>query len=648
MYEFIKKGYKQIPAYLYLFVMCSVFLFYWDDYYFNITETRYKFFRIATITLIVLYVVIGLVSIVLKLKEKENIGLWFKVCIKKVYGTLNLADMALLLFLVVSYVSLFLSSEYHYQIWHGNVARYMGVEFYTLITIAYFLISRNIYKVKPVILCFGFAVSLVSILTILNFFNIDPFGFYINLKHSSAIIFLSTIGNINFLSSLLCLAYPITAFLYITCTNKSERIFYLICSVLSFIGIVLASSDSGFLGCGFALFLILVIVCKNMQRLLSFFLLLLASLAGGKAIVMLVTMFPNDVHTLDTISRLVCDGVTSWALLIIVIVILMLLTSFKDVIAPKLSKLPLRKLLISAFFLVIVFVIGVIVYFTCVDTERDLGSMANYLRFDSHWGTSRGYVWPLSFDVYSKFSFAQKLVGFGPGTFFYAAGAFVFDLTNNYDNAHCEYIQYLITVGIAGLGMYLVFLFAMVKDSIQKLYRNHVYLLALTLSFVTYIVQATVNLNQILTTPIFFLIAAMMRGILIHMDEKKEQYLETEKAAVIEEANDNPIGNKDGKVSVVSDENDKNTKETDSTTIINNQEDQKQKAEEPITNTEISNQKNASEEITAKSSEGEKPDSNDEASVEIKDTIAENAASTSNCEIEQNKISESNINLKSE
>lgn len=645
MFEFIKKGYKQIPAYLYLFVMCSVFLFYWDDYYFNITETRYKFFRIATITLIVLYAVIGLASIVLKLKEKENIGLWFKACIKKVYGTLNLADMALLLFLVVSYVSFFLSSEYHYQIWHGNVARYMGVEFYTLITIAYFLISRNIYKVKPVILCFGFAVSLVSILTILNFFNIDPFGFYINLKHSSAIIFLSTIGNINFLSSLLCLAYPITAFLYITCTNKSERIFYLICSVLSFIGIVLSSSDSGFLGCGFALFLILVIVCKNMQRLLSFFLLLLASFAGGKAIVMLVTMFPNDVHALDTISRLVCDGVTSWGLLIIVIVIIMLLTSFKDVIAPKLSKLPLRKLLITAFILVIVFVIGMIVYFTCVDTERDLGSMANYLRFDSHWGTSRGYVWPLSFDVYSKFSFAQKLVGFGPGTFFYAAGAFIFDLTNNYDNAHCEYIQYLITVGIAGLGMYLVFLFAMIKDSIQKLYRNHVYLLALTLSFVTYIVQATVNLNQILTTPIFFLIAAMMRGILIHMDEKKEQYLQTEKAVVIDETKADPIENKNEKVFVDSAVNDENMKETDSLSMID-EEDKKdqmtEKKEALVENNYVD------EQALKKSNDEENSECKDKELSEIKEHIDTNVISINDSTTKQKEVTELENSLKSE
>lgn len=630
MLEFMKKKYQQIPAYLYLFVMCSAFLFYWDDYYFNITETRYKFFCMATYTLIALYVAVGLVSIGFKWKQKVNIGIWLKGCVKNVFSTLNLTDMALLLFLVVSYVSYFLSKEYHYQIWHGNVARYMGVEFYTLITIAYFLISRNIYKVKPVILCFGFSVSLVSILTMLNFFEIDPFGFYVQLKQSSVIIFLSTIGNINFLSSLLCLAYPITGFLYITCTHKLERIFYLLCSVLSFIGIVLSSSDSGFLGCGFALFLILVIVCKNMQRLQRFFLLLLASLAGAKVIVMLVTMFPNETHTLDTISRLVSDGITSWGLLMLVIVMLMLLTSFKDVISPKLSKLPIRIWLISAFILIIVLAVGVIVYFTCIDTERDLGSMANYLRFDEHWGTSRGYVWPLSFDVYSKFSFAQKLVGFGPGTFFYAAGSFIFDLTNNYDNAHCEYIQYLITVGIAGLGMYLVFLFAIIKDSVQKLYRNHIYLLALTLSFVTYAVQATVNLNQILTTPIFFLIAAMMRGILIHMDEKKEQYLQTEKAAV--EANTDVENEKNEHASVILDKDDESVKENDSSSMTN-QEEQKLKEKDLMIHHE--DQLESTEKGSKELSEVEKPASYDEAFIENKDTVDVIASSMSDCENDQ-------------
>lgn len=520
--NFIKNTWRQIPAYIYLFSMFSIFLFYFDDYYFNITETRYNVFKICTIFLLVCYCMIGLFEIIYHILCKEK-G-WLKSTIKSFFHTLNLADIALILFVCIHILSMMLNADYRYEIWHGNAARYMGVEFYILILLVYLILSRVIEKVKPVILCFSLSVSLVSLLAILNFVGIDPFGFYTLLSARQIPVFLSTIGNINFLSSLICICFPITGFLYMSSPHKGDRIFYLINSIIAFICMVLSSSDSGFLGCGMFFYVSLLVVCKNYYRLRRWLLLLTTCLAGSKLVVSIVLLFPDGSHELDTTSRFLTTGLCSWILLFLCVIFLILLTIGKAQIKKWIAKLPLRAILIGFFLAAVLLFLGIVYYFTVVDPTYELGEFKNYLRFDMAWGTSRRYIWDRSLTAFHKFTFPQKIIGFGPGTLYFAVGTFLNDLTNNYDNAHSEYIQYLITVGITGLFTYCVFLYYSLRYAFQRMYRDNIYLIAFGLSFFVYIAQASINLNQIFTTPLFFLIAALLRQQTRCMDKLKEKY----------------------------------------------------------------------------------------------------------------------------
>lgn len=520
--NFIKNTWRQIPAYIYLFSMFSFFLFYFDDYYFNITETRYNVFKICTIFLLVCYCMIGLFEIIYHILCKEKN--WLRSTIKSFFHTLNLADIALILFVSIHILSMMLNADYRYEIWHGNAARYMGVEFYILILLVYLILSRVIEKVKPVILCFSLSVSLVSLLAILNFVGIDPFGFYTLLSARQIPVFLSTIGNINFLSSLICISFPITGFLYMSSSHKGDRIFYLINSIIAFIGMVLSSSDSGFLGCGMFFYVSLLVVCKNYHRLQRWFLLLTTCLAGSKLVVSIVLLFPDGSHELDTTSRFLTTGLCSWIFLLLCVIFLILLTIGKAQIKKWIAKLPLRAILIGFFLAAVLLFLGIVYYFTVVDPTYELGEFKNYLRFDMAWGTSRRYIWDRSLTAFHEFTFPQKIIGFGPGTLYFAVGTFLNDLTNNYDNAHSEYIQYLVTVGITGLFTYCVFLYYSLRYAFQRMYRDNIYLIAFGLSFFVYIVQASINLNQIFTTPIFFLIAALLRQQTRCMDKLKEKY----------------------------------------------------------------------------------------------------------------------------
>ena len=87
--------------------------------------------------------------------------------------------------------------------------------------------------------------------------------------------------------------------------------------------------------------------------------------------------------------------------------------------------------------------------------------MEKLLRMNDAWGTHRGIMWLRSFDIFAAANPWQKLFGTGPDTFFFAFEPYFGQLqeygNSSTDAAHNEYINYLITIGIAGLGSYLAF-----------------------------------------------------------------------------------------------------------------------------------------------------------------------------------------------
>lgn len=99
--------------------------------------------------------------------------------------------------------------------------------------------------------------------------------------------------------------------------------------------------------------------------------------------------------------------------------------------------------------------IGIMVYFSCIDTETDLGSFERIIRFNDIWGTHRGFMWIRSIWIFGDASFIEKLFGVGPDMFYSAFGPYFDDLSKYGDSstnaAHNEYLNYLITIGITGL-----------------------------------------------------------------------------------------------------------------------------------------------------------------------------------------------------
>ncbi len=147
------------------------------------------------------------------------------------------------------------------------------------------------------------------------------------------------------------------------------------------------------------------------------------------------------------------------------------------------------------------------------DNGARYGSLEKYLLFNDAWGTNRGYIWKLAFRDYKEFSPIHKLFGLGPDTFGLMTYFTNYDeMINTYnvifDSAHNEYIHYFVTMGPFGFLSYLVILGGAVVSMVKKCFHNP-YVMGALLGVLCYVIQALVNINQPIATPVMWTLLCM-------------------------------------------------------------------------------------------------------------------------------------------
>jgi hypothetical protein len=151
-------------------------------------------------------------------------------------------------------------------------------------------------------------------------------------------------------------------------------------------------------------------------------------------------------------------------------------------------------------------------WFSIVDRTTSLGWLNNYLRFSLHWGSDRGYVWNWCFQFFCSSSLWIKCFGAGPDTTTlildrYYGSEMYETLGVYYASAHNEYLNYLITIGIFGLALYLALLIFSIIRCFQKRQTEEFYG-AVGLALISYAAMAVVNISQPITMPFLFLMIA--------------------------------------------------------------------------------------------------------------------------------------------
>jgi O-antigen ligase len=161
----------------------------------------------------------------------------------------------------------------------------------------------------------------------------------------------------------------------------------------------------------------------------------------------------------------------------------------------------------------IVGVAALLIYVNTGGNASGFGALGRYLVIDDRWGTNRGFVWKACLKFWNDLPFVKKLIGYGPETFGILAVQEYYQemvsLTGYvFDNAHNEYLQYLVTIGVGGLFFYVGSLLTGCARMLKAREKSP-YCAAAACAVLCYAAQATVNLCIPIATPVMWLLLSI-------------------------------------------------------------------------------------------------------------------------------------------
>lgn len=485
---------------IYAFFMFSLFLFVYDHYYYNITDTKFYFFFLTTC------IAAGalLISIIFRRRKRQ-----------KIHRAFSIIDICIGSWILMQIISVLLSDN-KTQAFFGSSERHTGLLFSVLCAAGYLIISRGNLKVKSIITVFLGSTSLLHLLAVCNFFSVDPLGFFISLSDYQSSFFIATCGNINFYASIICLSLPIACYLFIMSQNSR---WYLLCSICGFFGLCVSNSDSGYLGIGCLLLFLIWYSCRGVLYFRRSVFLVFALLSSAKILSILSMLAPTASRPYLTLSAFLTDSSVSWILWFLCGLLLCCTVYLERWFTEHL--ILIKKTILLSYIILFLLVIFSFIYFSFINKTASIGFFSSYLRWNDNWGTGRANAWSHLLDAYRSFPLHQKLFGYGEDTTrlimmnYYPTDSYLIQ----FDNAHNEYIQYLVTTGIIGLCAYLSIWLSSFLRLIRHRDQCTVFTKSVCAAITAYLIQAVVNINQPISTPLLFLLLALLQMDLIQLKE---------------------------------------------------------------------------------------------------------------------------------
>ena len=498
-------------------ILCLFPLFVMDRYY-NILQAKYYFYIGSVVLLVVAVIFAGCIEHN-KLEQYFTSFKWNEFIRK-----FSVTDVALLVFLIIAGIST-ISSDYVYESFWGNEGRYSGLFLLCLYGVAYFCVTR-FGKLKTWYLdAFLIANLLVCIFGITDYFKMDLLHFKVGMLEEQKFMFTSTIGNINTYTALVGMVTAVSAVLFATENKWKKQCFYFASLVISFFALVMGISDNAYLSLAALFGLLPLYLFKDKKGVKSYLMMLAAFFSVIQCIDWINAGMGDRVLGIDSAFNIIVkyDGLLSivillWVICIIVYGLDYANTKKKNQDADihihdsegdekKWTGCGVLRIIWLAIVIICILGVGYALFDVNVqgNTER-YGALGGYLLFNDDWGTHRGYIWRNAMECFEQFPMMKKVFGFGPDTF----GIVLLDKTQGniygqiFDNAHNEYLHYLITVGITGLIAYLAYIISFIVRVIREAGKNQ-YIVAAFFAVICYSTQAFVNLNLPIATPIMWM-----------------------------------------------------------------------------------------------------------------------------------------------
>ena len=533
-----KYGVSNAAVNYYLVLMFTVFPLFFTQKYSNIRHDKLNVFVALSCALFFIVGVTWLISYF----EKKRVGALPE---EKWYKNLSVTDYAFGA-LILLYIISTIFARIPIEAVTGSTGRNNGLMAFIMYFFVYIVLSR-FFKVKEyVFVALALGSLAVYLLAILNFFYIDVFrifgveaGIYYGYSDATIKDFISTIGNKNIMSALCCLTIPPLIMLFINSETKRLKYLYLVSGGVGFSAMLCSDSESGFLGLVPLLALVLLFYSRDVARLRKFFTALCAMFVSSKLLVVVVavtkalaeseiikTLFVYDKKTL--MEKGIDKGFGTMQTLFISDNKCILLIAVTAALAFGLWFLEKKKpdftvpkfvpyALAAVYGLGVAFLAGLFVRYSFIDTKSKLDGIMTFFRFDEKWGTHRGYMWIKAGEIFKNTNWKNKLIGSGPDTFYMMFSPYFSELSHKFHNsttncAHNEFLNYLITTGILGLGAYLTIFISAVVRSVKTAAKNPLSVVFIA-PVVCYLFQSVVNIANPEVTPLLFIFLALSEAI---------------------------------------------------------------------------------------------------------------------------------------
>ncbi|MBQ7706144.1 MAG: O-antigen ligase family protein [Lachnospiraceae bacterium] len=541
------KAINNTVNYIYLFLVLSVYPVVFHNYYFDITKTRSDFFTAVTAGYIAVGLVIFLFELFIKYRKKEKT---FGISDSKEIRWTR-PEMWMAFFMLSNFFAYmvtvtdggFIDSK---TAFYGSNGRLMGLLMYLILGAMFILLSRYADIKLPIYVLFG-CVTLFSYLVAI-YQHIDPdltrfrskkyhpkgfkallewFPHYaFNLKNrinkKQYNIFISTFGNINIFASFIVISLACFICMFIFSKKLYYKIFSGIIVTVGGTVMMIANSDSAYIGVGAVMFFMFLLAYKD-GKLLNFFMSLILLGAGNLGIV-LINKYISEVMKkkydkrggfAEHLDRLDYALAIMVILIVIYFIVFFVEKKFKD----KLDKINKNKAV--CILLGVVFVCMIVTIF--VGNRLHIGAFT----FNYRWGTFRGYIWSKSVAIFKDAPLRNKIFGYGNESIKALMNTYYHDemlaVTKKvYDNAHNELLQYLVTTGICGVFAYLGLFVSSFVYILKNSKKEVIAYISLSV-MLGYFVQGFINLNQPITTPFLFVFMAVGVGYVRSLKKKDNQ-----------------------------------------------------------------------------------------------------------------------------
>ncbi len=516
----MNRGFRNIAGCcmsLYVLLMLCGFPYLTHDAYFDILETRFQGFWRLTLGMGIIMLLLGLAYLICDLIYAEGrngkafFGLWNpKHYHDRLKPHLLPTDIPFALLILIYLLSMALSG-YPYETWWGNRGRCMGVLVWLMLYLAYICITRFYHFRRWHVYAFLLAGLGVAIWGLTDFFQLNVFGFFDEVGDKAYwCIFASSIGNINSYTSYLALLIAVSMGFFV----RGEKLLGCFISLLVFavsnLALICGMSDNAIFTYGILYAAAPLLLWQQRRHVLRYgiciLITLLAMRIGG---ILLTTPEFGTVNMGDINGMLITLGTYSvlWIPILALAVLLLLYALInRKSMGEKLTKLP-KRLWAVLLLCASVIVVGILIDANLGNHAELWQSFGSFLYFNDRWGTGRGFAWRIALTYFVKdMSLLQKLFGYGPDTYYMVTmDNFFQDMVNAgygmFDSAHNEYLNDLLTIGIAGVLAYLWLCLRFLKAWWKRAQTEPLYY-APMLMLLAYSAQAFVNIRVPIVFPI--------------------------------------------------------------------------------------------------------------------------------------------------